>query len=261
MDQRQLAQQLYALLQAGDRKKITDFITQAFDQERTEKLGIVRTPLLIATGEHLGRLLKNDPDWQKHLNLLWSLGTEQTQSLTQGMAQGREFRLIVIGALSKLPDASLYQQLKDFIFSIASQVSDWETCDQLAIRAVVNLALTRSEEMCKILKDWIVSDDKWKRRLAAATMVPFVRKAKDKIQQCLVLLSLAMEEPDKDVRSAIAWALREIAKHDPQQAFKFLKQFAYSKNKNTRQIVKQSLKKLPDIEQQIIENILKTAGE
>jgi 3-methyladenine DNA glycosylase AlkD len=71
------------------------------------------------------------------------------------------------------------------------------------------------------MQEWIKSENKWIRRLAAATLTAYIRKRKTDSEICLHLLDKVMKEKDKDVKKAIGWALREITKKDSKSVFDF----------------------------------------
>lgn len=72
------------------------------------------------------------------------------------------------------------------------------------------------------MEEWIKSENKWIRRLAIATIPPYIRAKPEESMICLEFLERVMYEEDKDVKKAIGWALREVSKKDPESVFKFL---------------------------------------
>lgn len=161
---------------------------------------------------------------------------------------GREIRLIVIGALGKISETEYFETEK-FLQKIAETIPDWETCDQLALRVVVNLATKNREEIFSLLKKWLESENKWTRRLSVATVPPYIRARNKDAGICLDLLNRAMRESDEDVRKAVGWALREITKKDEDAVFNFLQRWSEVGDENTRQIIKKGMKKLPEDKQ------------
>ena len=65
-----------------------------------------------------------------------------------------------------------------------------------------------------------------------------------------------MKEEDKDVQKAVGWALREITKKDPTSTFKFLERWTKVKNKNTKRIIKEGMKKLSKDEQEKLKTLI-----
>jgi len=83
------------------------------------------------------------------------------------------------------------------------------------------------------------------RRLAMATIPPLIRAKLETVEACLKLIERLMNEGDRDVRKAVAWALREISKKNPEAVYNFLQGYTGSNNVNTRWIIKEGSKKLP----------------
>jgi len=250
-----LAKLIFEKLTNNDLEAISFLLSKQLAKEKTEKIGITKTPLLNSIGQELGKLLLKEKRKFKHLKELWSLSLSKKEDLSQGLLSGRELRLIIIGALSVISKKQ-YEEVKNFIMDILNTIQDWETCDQLALKVVVNLAIQNQKETFSLMRDWIASDNKWIRRLAVATIPPYIRARKQEAEICLKLLSHVMKEEDKDVKKAIGWALREITKKDENAVFEFLKGWATTDNINTHQIIKEGMKKLPQKEQTILNSLI-----
>ena len=101
----------------------------------------------------------------------------------------------------------------------------------MALRVVVNLAKQNKKETFELLKKWTTSKNKWIKRLAMATIAPYIRAKPNEAKLCLEVVEKLMHEGDKNVRKAIAWALREISKKDPKTAHEFLQRYASSEDR------------------------------
>ena len=227
---RAIAEEIYNFLKEENVKDALTAIKRNLEREKTNKLRFTKTPLLNSIGEHLGKLLLKEAFKYERLLELWKKGE-------------RDERLIVIGALGKIAKKD-YDGVKKTMLKMLEDISDWESCDQMALRVVTTLALQNSNEIFSMMEEWIKSDNKWLRRLAVATIPPYIRASKNESQICLAFISRAMDEKDREVKKAIAWALREISKKDMHKVFEFLKSRASSNNKNTRWIVKEGMRKL-----------------
>ena len=96
-------------------------------KRETDKLQFTKTPLLNSIGQELGKLLIKE-DWKfERLMEMWKEGK-------------RDERLIVISALEKVSKKD-YENSKQFVLNVLEDISDWEICDQLALRVIVNLAV------------------------------------------------------------------------------------------------------------------------
>lgn len=204
--------------------------------EKTEKLGLTKTPLLISIGRELGKMMLREKWMFEEMLGLWSYG-------------GREERLVVIGALEILSRRN-YGDSKRFVLSILNDIHGWEICDQLALRVVVNLAIQNREEMFRLMEGWVESENKWVRRLAVAAIPPYIRRRTSESNICLELLDKAMMDGDRDVVKAVGWALREISKKNSGAVFSFLVKWAESCNRNSIRIIREGMKKLAEEQQE-----------
>ena len=246
--EKKIAELIYAKLKQKKHGDAFSLLSKELSKEKTGKIGITKTPLLVSTGKELGKLLLNE-DWKfEELRNLWKLSLSEKENLAQGLAGGREARLIIIGALSMISKKE-YGETKRFVSEISESIADWETCDQLALRVIINLAIKNRDELFSVMKAWSEHENKWIRRLAAATIVPYIRARKQEARTCLKLLNNMMEEEDKEVKKAIAWALREITKKDADAVSEFLHEWAKVNNRNTRWIIREGMKKLSSEEQ------------
>ncbi len=250
-----IVQDIYAGLRNKSSESLGANLFHIFEKLKTEKLHITKTPVLITIGKKLGGFLISDPNKFRYLEDLWSLSSSENHSLPQGLITGRENRLITIGALSVL-SKNHYEECKNFVFNILDTINDWETCDQLALRVIVNLAVQDPNDTFSLLNEWVRSENKWVRRLAVATIPPFIRAKKTESELCLRFLDNTMTETDRDVIKAIGWALREISKKDPVSVYFFLKKWVDVDNQNTRRIIREGMKKLPPEKQDELNTIL-----
>ncbi len=227
---KKIAKLIYEELKKGDIKSTIFLISKELEKEKTDKLQFTKTPLLNSIGQELGKLIIKE-NWKfERLMELWKEGK-------------RDDRLIVLSALGRIAKKD-YENTRQFVLNILDDISDWEICDQLALRVIVNLAVQNKKETFSLMEQWIKSENKWIRRLAVATIPPYIRTEPENSKICLEFLDKVMREEDKDVKKAIGWALREITKKDAEAVFEFLKKWAKIDNKNTRWIIKEGMKKL-----------------
>ncbi len=241
-DEKALAKLIYTELAKRNAKSVTSLTSRMLENEKTDKLRFTRTPLLNSIGQELGKLMAKE-NWKfEKLTKLWKEGE-------------RDERLIVISALGKISSED-YEKTKQFVLSILGDITDWEICDQLALRVVAKLAVQNQKEIFSLMERWITSRNKWIRRLAAATIPPYVRAKPEESRTCLEFLDRAMQEQDRNVRKAVGWALREITKKDPESVFVFLKKWAATGDNNTKRIIKDGMKKLPEEKQSALKSLL-----
>lgn len=161
-----------------------------YKERKTNKLKFTKTPFLNLKGQELGNLLIKEKWKFERLKELWKEGK-------------RDERLIVISTLGKISKKD-YQNTKEFVIDILNDISDWEICDQLALKVVVNLVVQNQKEIFSLMNEWIKSENKWIRRLAVATIPPYIRTRRTDSKICLELLDKIMQEKDKDVKKHLA---------------------------------------------------------
>ena len=241
-DKKEIAKLIHEELKRGNIESTLSLISNELEKEKTDKIQITKTPLLNSIGQELGKLLIKE-DWKfEKLMDLWKEGK-------------RDEKLIVISALGSISKKD-YENSKKFLLKISSDISDWEICDQLALRVVVNLAVQNQKEIFSLMEQWIKSENKWVRRLAIATIPPYIRAKKSESKICLEFLDKVMRESDKDVKKAIGWALREVTKKDPLFVYEFLKKWAKDDDKNTKWIIREGMRKLPKEQQNELKNLI-----
>ena len=242
---RKIVHLLYELMKKNELTKFKDSLLKNLEKGRTGKLKIVKTPILNSIGKELGKLIAKEYWKFERLLKLWKLSFKNAERLEYGLTTGREVRHVVINALGEISKRD-YENSKKFMLDILSDLSDWETVDTLALRVVVNLAKQNREEVFLLLREWTNSKNKWIRRLAMATIAPYIRAKPGEVKLCLEVIEKLMREKDRDVKKAVAWALREISKKNPKVVYEFLQRYIASKDENTKWIVKEGSKKLPE---------------
>jgi 3-methyladenine DNA glycosylase AlkD len=237
-----LSRSIFEELKKRDIDSVISLISKELKKEKTNKLQITKTPLLSSIGKELGKLLTKE-EWRlERLAELWEKGK-------------RDEKLIVISALGEISKKD-YKNSKQFVLNVLKDIIDWEICDQLSLKVIVNLAVQNQKELFSLMHEWIKSKNKWIRRLAVATIPPYIRAKGMESKICLELLDEVMKEKDKDVKKAIGWALREITKKDPKSVFEFLQRWAKIKDKNTKWIIKEGMKKLAKEEQEKLKSVI-----
>jgi len=237
-----IAKSIYDRLRKGDIESTLSLISEELKEEKTGKLKITKTPLLNSIGQELSKLLIEESWKFERLLELWKKGK-------------RDERLIVISALEKVSKKD-YENSKQFVFEILDDITDWEICDQLALRLIVNLAVQNQKEIFSLMERWINSENKWLRRLAVATIPPYIRAKETESKICLQFLDKTMHEKDRDVKKAISWALREVTKKDPKSVFEFLRKWAQVDDKNTKWIIREGMKKLSHEKQEKLRTLM-----
>ena len=101
----------------------------------------------------------------------------------------------------------------------------WDYIDTIAPRLVGGLLTRYPEEMKGVMLEWAHSSDIWKRRTSIICQLKFKDATDvDFLQACI---EPSMEHPEFFLRKAIAWALREYAKTDPDVVIAYITENAH----------------------------------
>jgi len=96
---KELAYSLYDLLKREDLERVEEYLLEGLREEKAEKLGMVKTPILNSIGRELGKLIAKE-DWRfARLLKLWKFSLAGAERIGYGVTSGREIRYIVINAL------------------------------------------------------------------------------------------------------------------------------------------------------------------
>ncbi|MCD6490928.1 MAG: DNA alkylation repair protein [Candidatus Njordarchaeia archaeon] len=241
---KKLARELYQELKGNNIEKFIEKLLKSLEKERTGKLKMAKTPVMNAIGKELGILMMKDNDKFDKLLKLWKISFRDAKKGEFATTTGRELRYIVINALGSISKKE-YENSKKFVLGILGDLRDWEMVDTLGLRVIVNLAKSNKEEIFSTLEKWTSHKNKWVRRLSVASLPPIIRSMPNEAENCLKIIEKLMNEQDIDVKKAVAWALREISKRDPNAVYKFLTGYLDTINKDTLWIIREGMKKLP----------------
>ncbi len=99
-------------------------------------------------------------------------------------------------------------------------VSNWATCDTLCNHTIGSFIEKYPEYIGK-LKEWARSENRWKRRAAAVTLIVPAKQGKfldDAFEIALIL----MADTDDLVQKGYGWLLKEESRTRPKEVFDFL---------------------------------------
>ncbi len=142
-----------------------------------------------------------------------------------------------------------------FISSLLPDIDNWSVCDCLAMYAVEPIVCSNPELVLPFSEKWIKDKNKWIKRFGVVTLRGYKKiPVADKVFR---ILDLVMKENEPDVKKAVSWILREIAKKNPNEVAKFLTKWAKTNpSNNTKWIIKDGMKKLSNDEQKKILGLL-----
>ncbi len=205
---------------------------------KTPKTGITGTPILLSLAKEFANELENRKESLEILKKLWKIG-------------GRDEKLLVIFTLERFAKRTpepVFSLVKDLV----QDIDNWEVCDQMALKVTVFLLIKLDSRMWDTLSGWKNSQDPWLRRLAIATIPPYIRRKPQEAEKCLLFLESVMTDKKREVKKVLSWALREISKKDPVAAYNFMKKW----HKAAPSVVNSGMKKLPpDLQERLLNGI------
>lgn len=142
---------------------------------------------------------------------------EAAAALWRG-ATHREERYAAV-ALTGLPIARGALELLPLYEEMITTGAWWDHVDGVAPR-VRELLLAHPGTMAPLLRDWARSPDRWLRRSAVIAQLG----ARDRTDRALLteVIEVNATDPEFFVRKAIGWALRDLARTDPDWVRRFL---------------------------------------
>ena len=167
-------------------------------------------PVLTAIGQEIGRLArKRVSDFLPLARLLWE-------------EYGREGRIVAVVALGPMELADP-EAIVPVIHELARTCVFWEDCDQLALKALEPILRKEPEPWLDRLGAWVTDENKWVRRAGLTAIGRLPMKHPATAARCVELVSPALGDPDADVKRALSFALRAIAREDVRPVKHFIR--------------------------------------
>ena len=236
-------------------KKLRDVLKNYKDEERQQKYKIYIPNI----GEHYGVPIPILNIISKEIGKWGQKNPTIVLSLLQLMWQGsHEEKFIVTKSLEKIGKADFENSLK-FIESIIDDITTWDICDTLASSGMKNIITSKPDEILPLCEKWINNEKKWIRRFGVVSLIPLIRIFPKEYQigdQELKIVEKLMNDEEMDVKKGVAWILREISKKDQKLIYDFLLNHATTKNKSTKWIINNAMRKLSENLQNEISVIL-----
>jgi len=202
----------------------------------------VNVPILNDIAKKLGNV-KNSSIFSL-LNLLWTLSHEE--------------RMIAAKSLEWIAKWD-YENAFLFIQNHLNSINNWAICDSLGMFGMRNVVTQEPDNVLLECKKWILDENRWTRRLGIVSIIPLTRLHPDKYQigkKEFSMIESLLTDHDDMIKKGIAWVLREISRKNPILVNNFLMKHSSTKNKHTKWIIKNSLKKLSKQQQEEIRKLL-----
>jgi len=114
----------------------------------------------------------------------------------------------------------------DDCLTLGEGIDNWVSVDCFA-GMVAGPAWREGRFPDKVVEDWAVSEDRWWRRAAVVCTVALNQKSRGgtgDVDRTLKICSIAASDKDDMVAKALSWALRELAKREPEPVVDFVDQ-------------------------------------
>ncbi len=89
----------------------------------------------------------------------------------------------------------------------------WDLVDDIAVHLAGAILVGHPGEMAPVLRDWATDDDPWLRRTAVICQLG--RRADTDLELLRHAVESNVDDPSFWLRKAIGWALRDLARTDP----------------------------------------------
>ena len=122
------------------------------------------------------------------------------------------------------------------------QSPTWDLVDDISIH-LVGAVLEKDRKAYRYLKKWSRSENFWMRRASLISPILLFRKGRGDAGLFYSFAERMLGEKEFFIRKAIGWGLREIAKADPDEAFRFLMSI---KGRASGLTLREGAKRLPD---------------
>lgn len=97
----------------------------------------------------------------------------------------------------------------------------WDYVDSIAIHQIGGLLRRYPAALARLLRQWAVSDNIWKRRSAILAQLSF--KSETDLKLLYACIQPSLDAPEFFLRKGIGWALREYAKTDPAEVIRYVR--------------------------------------
>jgi 3-methyladenine DNA glycosylase AlkD len=167
-------------------------------REQQETIGIP-VPVLRSIAEEISRAARDQVD--EYLPLIQLLWNEYGR-------EGRVVALIPMGAMELACPEKVVPLLKEMCRSCLT----WEDVDRLAMDALEPMVRKRPAEWLGATESWLDDGNKWVRRAGVIVIGRLPLKRPDYARHCLRLIERLLYDEDDDVKKAVSFAIRLVAR-------------------------------------------------
>jgi 3-methyladenine DNA glycosylase AlkD len=171
---------------------------KAEQREQQETVG-VPVPVLRSIGKEIGKVArKRVDDFVPLARLLWD-------------EYGREGRVVAVVFLGVMELADP-ETIVPLLMELCRTCVTWEDADQMAMRALEPIVRKKPEQWLNEMKPWLADENKWVRRVGVIVVGRLPMKHPSYATRCLELTERLLFDEDFDVKKAVSFAIRLVAR-------------------------------------------------
>ena len=108
----------------------------------------------------------------------------------------------------------------DTLDAWVDHLTNWANTDGLATWLIAE-TIKKDPTLHRRLLQWTASENRWRRRAAAVSLVPITRKG-EMLQEALTVADRLMTDGDDMVQKGVGWLLKEASKEHPDEIREYL---------------------------------------
>jgi 3-methyladenine DNA glycosylase AlkD len=128
----------------------------------------------------------------------------------------------------------------DIIDTWIDTLTNWANTDTLCTSAVAE-TIRKDPRLVERLLTWTSSDNRWRRRASAVSLVPIARRG-EMLDDAFRIADRLMEDKDDMVQKGVGWLLKEASKKHPDEIHDYLVKW---RPKTTGLVLRYASEKLP----------------
>lgn len=189
-----------------DPKSIEVIKAELRDQQET--IGIP-VPVLKSIGKGIGKAArKGSDDFLPLAELLWN-------------EYGREGRVVAVIPLGAMELANP-ERIIPLLRKMCRTCLTWEDADRLAMDALEPVVRKKPEQWLSAVEPWLEDENKWVRRAGVIVIGRLPMKQPEYAERCLVLIEQLLRDDEVDVKKAVSFAIRLVARGEIRPVRDFL---------------------------------------
>jgi 3-methyladenine DNA glycosylase AlkD len=171
---------------------------KAKQREQQETIGIP-VSVLRSIGKEVGKVArKRVDDFVPLARLLWD-------------EYGREGRVVAVVFLGAMELADP-ETIVPLLMELCRTCVTWEDADQMAMRALEPIVRKKPEQWLSAMEPWLADENKWVRRVGVIVVGRLPMKHPAYATRCLELTERLLFDEDVDVKRAVSFAIRLVAR-------------------------------------------------